>query len=234
MLHAISPQSERSKQGGFLFIIIRNEFTWSNWVLMLSSESAEDARDSKIVDVMAGHVSVWTRLPESWLSRSACRFLLEMNLLKGLRRCTFIQPSFLIVMKINNEKSGDDWIGFNSPVSRPAMCYLSAWRILASDSLLLQHQALQVENLTVLTKICWHQLETLTKSKPLHHSRPERLNEYIGRPAQLLHNFEALWVLEIDSKGAFSSSCDVIIDPASNLCTFNFSSSSMTIAVFSF
>ena len=36
----------------------RNESTWSNRVLMFPSESAENAGDSEIVDVMPSHVSV--------------------------------------------------------------------------------------------------------------------------------------------------------------------------------
>ena len=56
-----------------------------------------------------------------------------------------------------------------------------------------------------------------TKPKPFHHSRSEGLNEDISHPAELVHNFRPLWVLQVDGKGALSSSCHIIVDPTSNL-----------------
>ena len=34
---------------------------------MFPAEGAEDARDCEVVDVVASHVSVGTRLPKTWL-----------------------------------------------------------------------------------------------------------------------------------------------------------------------
>ena len=42
-------------------------FTWSNGVLMFPAEGAEDAGDCEVVDVVASHVFVGTRLPKTWL-----------------------------------------------------------------------------------------------------------------------------------------------------------------------
>ena len=43
-------------------------FTWSNGVFMFPAEGAEDAGDCEVVDVVASHVFVGTRLTKTWLS----------------------------------------------------------------------------------------------------------------------------------------------------------------------
>ena len=60
-------------------------------------------------------------------------------------------------------------------------------------------------------------IETLTKSKPLHHTRSKRFDENVSLPTKLVHNFQTIRLLQVDGKWTLPSGCNVIVDPISNL-----------------
>ena len=60
-------------------------------------------------------------------------------------------------------------------------------------------------------------IETLTKSKPLHHTRSKRLDENVSLPTKLPYNFQSIRLLHVDGNWTLPSGCNVIVDPTSNL-----------------